>query len=58
MLHLPNSGIDVDIPLIGYFSRSKQVDSGIVPDILIERTVADLLSGKDTVIEYLKEKIK
>ncbi len=58
MLHLPNSGIEVDIPLIGYFSRSKQVDSGIVPDILIERTVADLLSGKDTVIEYLKEKIK
>ena len=35
-LTLPNSKIEVDIPLIGYYAKSDMPDGGIDPDITIE----------------------
>jgi C-terminal processing protease CtpA/Prc len=32
-LKLPASGIEVDVPLVGYFPPTPQPDRGIVPDI-------------------------
>lgn len=58
MLHLPNSGIEVDIPLIGYFARTEQPDQGIMPDVVVEKTVADLQEETDPVLDYIRENIR
>lgn len=54
-LKLPNSGIEVDIPLIGYFPGSKQPDQGIDPDVPVMETAADIAKGTDTVLEVAKK---
>jgi len=46
-LRLPASGIEVDLPLIGYFPPDAQPDAGIVPDILVEDTALDIAAGFD-----------
>lgn len=57
-LWLPNSKIEIDIPLIGYYPLAEQPDKGISPDIEIPLTVSDILSNKDTVLEKTLELIK
>lgn len=49
----PNSQIEIDIPLIGYFSATPQPDRGLTPDILVEKTVEDLLNGVDTELKLV-----
>ena len=49
-LRLPNSKIEVDIPVYGYYPNTKQPDRGVIPDILVERTIADAIEGKDTIL--------
>lgn len=46
-LRLPASGIEVDIPLIGYFPQTPQPDAGIVPDIPVEQSRLDIAAGFD-----------
>lgn len=46
-LRLPRSGLEVDIPLIGYFPRTPQRDEGLFPDIEAIPTIPDLRSGTD-----------
>jgi hypothetical protein len=46
-MRLPNSGLEVDLPLIGYFPAEPQPDAGLVPDVLVRRTAEDLASGRD-----------
>ncbi len=55
-LRLPNSNIEIDIPIIGSFSNNKP-NSGIVPDFLVYETVDDLLNRRDPVKEKVKELI-
>lgn len=57
-LKLPNSGIEIDIPLIGYYPRTKEPDEGIRPDIEIENDVNALLHNRDTVIEKAAELLR
>ncbi|TQV77411.1 hypothetical protein FLL45_05565 [Aliikangiella marina] len=54
---LPNSDIEVDIPLIAYYPEHTQPDAGITPDIFAEQSFEDWLAGKDSVIELTLEKI-
>jgi hypothetical protein len=56
-LRLPNSGIEIDIPVVGSFSAEKP-QGGIQPDIIIRETVEDLIKGKDKVIEETRNVIK
>lgn len=44
---LPDSGIEFDVPLIGYFPDGKKPDAGIKPDIRIGLDAADIASGAD-----------
>ena len=53
-LRLPNSGIEVDLPLIGYFPDSDQPDAGIEPDMAIDPIVTDVQRGVDTVLEAVR----
>jgi C-terminal processing protease CtpA/Prc len=44
---LPNSGVEVDLPLIAYWPDTPQPDAGITPDIVVPARVADRLAGRD-----------
>lgn len=57
-LWLPNSKIEIDIPLIGYYPMTEQPDKGISPDIEVQLTISDILSNKDKVLEKTLELIK
>ncbi|WP_394759262.1 S41 family peptidase [Flavobacterium sp.] len=57
-LWLPNSKIEIDIPLIGYYPLTEQPDKGINPDIEIVLTSSDIFSGKDKVLDKTLELIK
>ncbi len=52
---LPGSGIEFDLPLIGYYPPSPQPDRGVIPDIVARRTVADVISGNDSVMAKAKK---
>jgi C-terminal processing protease CtpA/Prc len=53
-LRLPNSGIEMDIPLIGNFPYKEAPDLGIVPDVVVEKTLEDVMEGRDPEIETVK----
>lgn len=57
-LRLPNSKIEIDIPLIGYYPLTEQPDRGINPDVEIPLDVSDILSKEDIVLEKTMELIK
>ena len=50
-LRLPHSGIEIDIPLIGYFPFEQAPDQGLVPDILVPRTLDELLFKEDPTLD-------
>lgn len=50
-VRLPESGIEFDLPLIGYFPDESRPDSGIEPDIRVSNTAADIAAGYDRVME-------
>jgi hypothetical protein len=53
-LRLPNSGIEVDLPLIGYFAPTVLPDAGLEPDVLVRVSAADIASGRDAELEAVK----
>ncbi|GAA4712770.1 peptidase S41 [Sphingomonas lutea] len=46
-VQLKETGMEVDLPLIGYFPDRPQPDAGIAPDIFVRTTVADVVAGRD-----------
>ncbi|MCC4617814.1 S41 family peptidase [Xanthomonas campestris pv. asclepiadis] len=46
-LHLPNSQIEVDLPLVARFPTTVQPDRGVVPDVPVNITAEDLQHGRD-----------
>ncbi len=50
-VRLPDSGLEFDLPLIGYFPKTPQRDAGIVPDITVPLTAAALAAGRDEVLQ-------
>ena len=46
-VRLPETGFEVDLPLIGYFPLSRQPDRGLDPDILVRPRLADVVAGVD-----------
>lgn len=46
-VRLPASGIEFDLPLIGYFPGGSPPDAGIAPDVLVPRTAADVANRLD-----------
>ena len=57
-LRLPNSGIEVDLPLIAQFPREPQPDAGIAPDVLVVPSVQDIAAGVDTELEAVLARIQ
>lgn len=50
-LRLPNSALEMDIPLIGYYPLGEQPDSGVVPDVQILPSIEGISSGIDSALE-------
>lgn len=44
---LPGTGLEVDVPLVGFFTDGVQPDSGLVPDIATPLTWRDIADGND-----------
>jgi len=50
-LRLPQSSLEADLPLIGYFPNSAKPDAGIMPDIRILTSAKDVTLGRDAAME-------
>lgn len=50
-MRLPKSGIEVDIPLIGYFPKRPQPDEGLTPDVHVAPAIDDIREGRDTALD-------
>lgn len=50
-VRLPDSGLEFDLPLIGYFPETPQPDAGILPDISVQLSAAALAAGRDEALE-------
>lgn len=50
-LRLPASGLEADVPLIARFPLTPKPDAGIVPDVAIALTRADIAAGRDAALE-------
>ena len=48
---LPGSGIEFDVPLVGYFPDTPRPDRGVLPDIAVSRSAADIAEGRDPVLD-------
>ena len=46
-LSLPNSRIELDVPLIGTFPSGEPADAGIVPDVQVDITAEAIAAGRD-----------
>lgn len=49
-VRLPNSGLEFDLPLKGYFPEVAQPDAPVMPHVRVEATVADIAAGRDPVL--------
>jgi hypothetical protein len=56
IVHLPNSKIDLGIPLMGFhmanLNKNNPFDRGVIPDYHVKPGPEDIVSGKDVVREY------
>lgn len=46
-VRLPGSGLEFDLPLIGYFPPGMPPDAGLPPDVAVAPTAADIAQGRD-----------
>lgn len=46
-LRLPATGLEVDLPLIGYFSDRREPDAGLEPDVHVPLTAEAIAAGRD-----------
>jgi C-terminal processing protease CtpA/Prc len=58
-LRLPHTGIEVDVPLIGQFPLGGTLppNGGLVPDVLVERTIEGIAEGRDVELEAVLGRI-
>ena len=50
-VRLPASGLEFDLPLVGYFPTSSQPDAGLIPDVTIPVSARAIAAGDDRVLE-------
>lgn len=56
-VRLPQSGIEFDLPLIGYFPYQTMPNSGISPDVVVHNNQQDIANGFDRQLSFAKELI-
>jgi hypothetical protein len=53
-LRLPHSGIELDLPLIGYFPPVQEADAGLLPDLVVRRSPADVALHTDVELAAIR----
>jgi hypothetical protein len=53
-LNLPNSRLEIDLPLIGQFPVEAQPDAGLAPDIAVMPSAAAIAAGRDAELEAVR----
>lgn len=53
-LALPNSHLEIDLPLIGYFPPTAQPDGGLSPDIRVATTIEAIATGRDPILRAIE----
>ena len=53
-LRLPNSRVEVDLPLIGYYAPTTRPNAGLAPDVLVRKTPADVARGRDPEMDAVR----
>jgi len=46
-VRLPGTGLEFDMPIIGNFAQTPQPDRGVLPDVAVKPTAADIAAGRD-----------
>ena len=54
-LRLPKTGLEVDLPLIAGFPTTPEPDAGVVPDILVTPSAADIAAGVDAEMRAVRQ---
>jgi Peptidase family S41 len=49
-VRLPASGLEFDLPLVGFFPEAQQPDAGLIPDVAVSATARDIADGRDPVM--------
>lgn len=57
-LRLPGSQIEIDVPVMGGFAIKAEPNHGVLPDVEVKPTVADIYNGVDTEMEAVLKLIK
>lgn len=55
---LPNSGVSVDIPLLSSEPATPQPDASVTPDIVVKRTFAARVAGRDAEMEVAMQELQ
>lgn len=50
-VRLPASGLEFDLPLIGYFPEGQRPDDGLAPNVGVMPTVEDIADGRDPIVD-------
>ncbi len=50
-VRLPASGLEFDIPIVGNFAQTPQPDRGVLPDVAVAPTIADIAAGRDPCLQ-------
>ena len=53
-LNLPNSRLEIDLPLIGQFPLEAQPDGGLAPDIAVVPSATVIAAGRDAELEAVR----
>jgi len=54
-LRLPNSGVEVDLPLIGFFPPHDRPNAGLTPDVTVRLTAKDIAEGRDPEVAAVRK---
>lgn len=57
-LRLPNSGIEIDFPIMGGFTIEPQANRGVIPNIEVEIALEELSEGRDLTMETVMDLIQ
>ena len=57
-VRLPGSKLEFDIPIIGNFAVTPQPDRGVLPDVMVKQSIADIVNGTDSAMHLASDWVK
>ncbi len=57
-VRLPKTGLEVDLPLVAGFPDTPQPDAGVLPDVVVKPSIADIAAGIDSELAAARSKMR